>query len=350
MYNSYESYINSAFGDGVCELLDEPMYDYYREYAEYIVGLLNMQNKGDNKSNAFEFGYRDYPSVNGSSYCEDNVDKVQISRGVIERSYELFNNFITCIPDLKNFNKNNLSKGIKYVIQLGEKYGHTTYDLNVQIPKDKEQKEIAILLVSMAVKFVILHEIGHIYNGHTLYLNRIRDVGRDIGDLEMLTMDMDADAFAITRLVNEIISKFIEIEKGKKLYLVTYKYSLIQILSISIFGVLQLIYSDYKSAELTGKRQLPIEVRIVKALGCIKINIENLNLFGIDEEYVDECIWSSVGVIGNFYSTLYGEKDELDQFIKNINEYNINLDDDIRETWKQLRVNLIKYARCKLAE
>ncbi|WP_315110216.1 hypothetical protein [Clostridium intestinale] len=349
MSNDYKAFIRSIFGEGEYSYLDEPMYNYYRLYSEEIVNKLNEANKLENL-NKFEFSYKESPSVNAFSSCKNYMDKIQITRGVVERSYQLFNSFIVCFPDFKKFDENNSKIGVMFKFQMGEEYGHASYDLIVQIPLKKEQKEIAEILTTIAVKFTILHEIGHLYNGHIAYLNEMKERKIPVSDLEHLTMEMDADAFAITRIVEEIISQFINIKVGTGFYLINYEYDLIKIVAVSIFGVIQLIYSDYGDRKLAGTKQLPVEYRIANALGCIEGNIDRLKLPGIDRKYINECIYSCAVSLNQFYFAVYEKKKDINEFIKYFTEYNSNIDKDIKNTWKSLRVKLHNHARCRLAD
>ncbi len=56
------------------------------------------------------------------------------------------------------------------------------------------------LLFETAVKYIIYHELGHIYNGHIDYVIK----NHPIANLYRQAIEMDADSFAATRLIGQI--------------------------------------------------------------------------------------------------------------------------------------------------
>ncbi|WP_018306941.1 hypothetical protein [Desulfitobacterium hafniense] len=110
---------------------------------------------------------------------------------------------------------------------------------------------ISEYMAMCAIKFLIAHEIGHIFNGHTKYYKDVRNQikrieengGKDLTKLNQLyldlqTMEMDADAFAICRLIDEVIDLFIT--KDKILELLKTPSDVIKLLIYAIHGIFYL--------------------------------------------------------------------------------------------------------------
>lgn len=330
-----EEFIINIFGNGKYAYFTEEHYNYFKNYTLKFIEKINSNSNYNKK---FKFIYEDSISINGNAFSDDYLDRIIISRGIIEKSYSFFYNFLTAFPDLINFKKDNPNLGIKYKISEG--LGCVEYDVNIHIPKDKKQCIDAELMSMVAVTFCIFHEIGHIYNGHVGYLNEIKKNSSDLSDLERLTIEMDADAFAISRIIDEILLK--KITDGSNDI-----YKLVQIISYGLMGLILLIYDENGDLELFDKKQLALGYRLGNALECIEANIDRIGLsFFLDKSKLREKIYSSYKV-GKFYSMLYGKT--IEEFVSLINKGSKDIEGDIKSTWKKLRNNLSKYSIFELA-
>lgn len=76
------------------------------------------------------------------------------------------------------------------------------------------RRTLVNVLTIMAIEFIILHELGHIYNGHLEFdsVSRLRRMLLHEGNLESRTIEMDADAYATTRSFSKYLQQNIESE------------------------------------------------------------------------------------------------------------------------------------------
>lgn len=330
-----QEFMKSVFGNSKYVYFTQEHYDYFENYTLNFVENLNRK-LGYNKK--FEFLYEDSININGNSFSNDVYDKIIISRGIINKCYAFFFNFLTCFPDLKNFDKENQNLGIKY--KFSEKEGLVEYDEDMHIPLDSKQVECADLISEIAVKFCVFHELGHIYNGHLGYLNESEKINNQLSDLQILTLEMDAEAFAIARIIDEILFE----EKYYKSYDI---YKLVEIISFAVAGILLLVYKCNGNLDLYKKEQLPLGYRIGNALSCIESNMEIAGLLKfVDKNKLKESILSSYR-IQRFYSIINNKT--MEELVDSIYEGLEDIEENIKLTWKDIRKDLEKYALFKLA-
>ncbi|PFI17462.1 hypothetical protein [Bacillus cereus] len=156
---------------------------------------------------------------NACAIKQDDMYFIGINIGVVQVLEKLFNyimshpNLMTGIGDVSLEIKKEISSDY---IAINHNYLRlfTNYDVEVNAPIGKERKLCAKALYMYALEFLILHEYGHIVNGHMDYDYFRRRSGLSFmfelnscekNGLFTQTLEMDADSYAATRITQSII-------------------------------------------------------------------------------------------------------------------------------------------------
>lgn len=345
--------LKALFGDREFSIMDQSILDYYKKYAENLIVMLNtskfIEDKWINKFQ-FEFRYLPFYKINGESDNYNGVDIIGINEGVIDRSCELAYKIVSFFPDLRNFEFiRERFLGIKNSLCVEE----NLYNIIYYVPCKDEDKIISEFMAMFAIKFVILHEIGHLYNGHVEYLKKKLGVEKlsdykgehSIPDLDYRTIEMDADAFAISMLVNEIIC---DSEKYKELKKVLNdENEIYKILAYGINIVFLLMEKDY--GRNYNNRYLPLMDRRILALDCIITN-KSIIKGSINDESIRAIIYESFINVQNCFYTLESEsKENIEKFKDNILNHDHNGIDEVNKRWQFIRNELKNYTRLGLS-
>lgn len=165
---------------------------------------------------AFEFLIKDDKSINARSRCTNTIDYIELNIGVVELYFEYFtkvmrNDRIKCLKSLG-------VKGDDEVLATTSYEGVSFKEgkLNVFDSKiiDAQKTDLLDIFVS---RFILLHEFGHIFNGHCKFVSEKLELNAmsmyfDDQDgnyseekaLILRTLEMDADAFAATQSIRHI--------------------------------------------------------------------------------------------------------------------------------------------------
>lgn len=167
------------------------------------------------KNLKFEFVIKDSEKINGKSGCEADFDYIELNRGVIELYYNYFENVLNdrLLSQLKYFG---IDKSEDEMLKMSyEGIVWKNKEAHIYDSKVLDYKKI-YLLDTFVARFIVLHELGHIYNGHCtylaqnkeeyqadympLYMNAMQEKRKTEEEcLDIRTLEMDADAFAATQ-------------------------------------------------------------------------------------------------------------------------------------------------------
>jgi hypothetical protein len=210
-------------------------------------------------------------------------------------------------------------------------------------------------MAMIAIKFVIAHEIGHLYNGHCHYRAAINNntssafmlynKGKaDIPLNELHTLEIDADAFAMCRIIDMVVNSLFSDEL--LLSIINNKSDIFKMLGFSMHGLFRIIghEQDLKEGGFE-KSHPPFLIRLMEITDAGRIAISKLNK-DLEIDYQ------------NFYSGLSHCEQILQELLKKepftedqiANEVNIAYLERINVTWKALRLKLLPYTRTCLAE
>lgn len=175
-----------------------------------------------------EINIKDDMELGGKAWCKNNIDSIEINKGVIDNFFDYFYNltktrtegFLGMISSLVDEN------------EIDEvSYEGVIYDNNGRakiIDSKVIDLDLASLLNIFVSRFIFTHELGHLLNGHCRYLNSKRgdslqcipifhnDIDANTGDISALdwrTLEMDADAFAATDNCRNLILLYNNVEE-----------------------------------------------------------------------------------------------------------------------------------------
>ena len=201
------------FNTGFSEL---SFFSQYKNIAHNLYyGALSKDN---NTKPEYKIGYRFFydadKTLNARAVHKDNIDVIFLNVGALGNIYEcfytLFNNK-NVFPNIGDCKTATLKK-CKFFFDE-EKRQLVFFNG----PIDILRRDIADFLALFAIRFIIAHEVGHHLNGHVMYvkektgqfellmLNNLLD---KINPLNYKTLEMDADAFAITDCIDNLITNY----------------------------------------------------------------------------------------------------------------------------------------------
>lgn len=318
-------------------------FNYYKEYAE---SFWNTHTQDVKHCFPLEFKYEQNFSINGNVELYDEKAKIRINEGVLLRLYKSFYSILSIdhiIDTLSGTPDGSLQINNIYTFNDAS----PDYEYTFLLPINKERKIIAEVMAMFAIKFVILHELAHHLDGHVLYMKNyynnetlsIIRRAREERILDIQTLEMDADAFAISQLINETI----EFIQNDKLYTKHIKNpaNLYYIFMISIHILFLVLHNEHKDTDST---YLPELIRSFIGLDCAKVNLTYKATDIIDETEVSNLIKNSVLKANSLYNSVYGKIDFTS--LENYDEHHMQ---SLRNNWKTLRNSLFPYAIAQLA-
>lgn len=289
---------------------------------------------------------------NASANSEKKI--ISINKGVFKKIYEFYHSVLT---------KENprFIQMAKYPVEYVEDFA---FDEN-------EAKTLADFYVYLSLKFVFLHELGHIMNGHSAYLQSIipkhenfslnmnlkeGEVVKGITAHEYQMLEVDADSFAATNMLHALLKCYTmdrtHIDRFKSVIPTTHHLPLFSITANIISMSLQGIGAKRQPTELSKALYLPMRMRLheilrvyVKAytnygqLITLKETLELvrpfevlINQYLVETRYFDESIIS--------------EENNLEELSEEIQSHTKYLYNDI---WPKLRSKLTPFACIELA-
>lgn len=280
--------------------------EYYTKFAISI-----FENYDIVLPNKLEIEYINIFNINANVDCivrEDTVlDKINIHLGTIYKNYSTMYKLVSLCNVLKKekseFINNNPSERI--AIKLNYKFDEfQTYELPIILPNNSDIL-LADLMSMISIKFVILHELGHLYNGHValhkvstnakykeLYMT-FQGVDSSLTRIDYQTMEMDADAFAMTNLIDHIVEVW---NSNKNFFTYCPTFSDLMYLITFTLNILFLLIKDENSQIFSSKdtNQLDYEIRFSLLVGSLKTNLTNKYSNNITIEEFSNILDSSI--------------------------------------------------------
>jgi len=324
-------------------------YKYYKKYLQDIDNYIKSTSYSQYKTRKLNFRFINRFDVNGIAYVKNGEDFIKINEGSLYVIYGMFGDLIINGAFSKYTSIKEVADSRIYL----NNEGITEHEFNFKIPNDYNAKLLSEYLSMFAVKFIILHELGHHINGHLLYLEKYyginewytKQTNRNIPDLLIKTLEMDADAFAISQLVREFKEMVINDKKINALNIPNEVK--LGLLIFSLHNLFILLGEGFETQNYSNK-YMSIKSRYLHNISCLKTNLEiqyfefidNINFIDVTSYYLkmSETLYFKVFKINNQLI------DDLEQIIEEYNDF-----DEIKNTWNLIFDDLTKFARVPLS-
>ena len=278
-------------------------YDFYENFAQQLVRNLqpeyNPYNHKEVKKLNFKYCWN--INVNASSIENEYEDSITLNEGAVIKIYSFFYKLINSVPLFQ------LDVEIPPYVLIEnnatfDKNGHNSFNEKFVLSDNPILNNLAEYLSMFSIKYLIAHEVGHAFNGHSIYYNQVRRMIQESSGsqlrqcyLDLQTMEMDADAFASTRIMEEA---FLFYKSDiNKLHLA----NKVDIFKMPIYAIhcLYYIFRDYRTWEEFCEEHPPAFVRESMSLGAAKATLDNHSILFGNDFYIgdivklDECICSA---------------------------------------------------------
>ncbi len=348
------------FYNGFTEL---SFFNLNKKAAEEIYKKFDEQfNVKKNINYDFKFIYFNDDSVNASVDHDDNTDYVYVNVGTVGKIYATFYSLFTnskVFPEIGDVKKEFATINVDFKFDNEKKQLLFTGAPNCPV-----RRSVADFLSLVALRYVTTHELGHIFNGHAEYLNEKTGLftlsmfnnneESKFDNLDYKTIEMDADAAAMTRSVDNILSVY---EKFNSYYLSELfesKELLLKLWSFAIFSLF-LVFEDEYSSENDWKcsKYLPNMVRCIlnfdAALGYTKKFIE-IAEYKYDDNFYENfnsIIFNSIRDVEKYYNESFNTHHNIIKYIDKNTEA-IKYSQIVLNNWINVKPKLEKYTRTKL--
>lgn len=313
-------------------------------------------------SSSLEFKIKDDERINGRSWCEKDKDHIEINRGVIELYYSYFTKVMEQdrIDFLRTFYVGEEDDKLREISLEGISRKKGNYEIYDSKFIEDEQAQLLEIFVS---RFIILHELGHILNGHCkLSANKLNVKGikfiplyyyenekllSESDALDIRTMEMDADAFAATQSIVHLIFLYLNFDREVKINMnpqdIFYWWS---------FAVRShFLTCEDKFMDNTYYKKmthLPSNARWTLIYGSI-MNVIDGYKFKMESETFKILVTKGAIDAETKFNRIKHSYYNWEKEISNNVEY-INYSNEVNENWKRLKAELQKYARLPLFE
>lgn len=331
--------------------------DFYDKYTKYSVS---------SKECELRFYYENSNEINGSAqYDFDNqCDLLSINVGTLGELYKVFIVYM-CNPNV-----------LKHIGDSGKEEKIDTRDITYQFNEEERRlyfscepccdtrRKAALQLYMYAVRFIIEHELGHVFDGHTMYINdkdakfKFTLVGDQKSDnvtaLDINTLEMDADAVAISCVADGMIDMYERYEEINFIKgIIDNRNEIFKLFGFSLTTLFLILETEWRKSnnEWNEETGLPPITRLFVNLEAgsryIKEYLHNNNMDECAEEFI-KLIYS--GAIeaereyNNIFNTNYNILSDCNNTYKEVLEYYISLGNK----WEEIRLELNRFSRKQL--
>ncbi|GLI09304.1 hypothetical protein YDYSG_53360 [Paenibacillus tyrfis] len=364
--NNLSSVVTKLTGKSVFNTEYYSANSFFNIYIKYFNSIVNGFNSNPTSLNKhikrnFNFGYFEDLSFGGKAFINEETDFVYLNCGTIVYIHDLFLKLLanpTVFPEIGTPSIND------YIIHKEPEINNGENQIIFHNgPSDSLRQDLALFLSHLALTYVTLHELGHHYNGHMLYLNTVLNENSldmdnnssTLNPLDYQTLEMDADAFAATTSINFIFFNLPEYQKN------LFPPSLIQIIKESdilkywIFSIHSLFCflnkNNFNAENFADKKYLPLRIRQFLNFDIAYTTLASIigdNLPRKDYEFLLQN--TVVYTEEKFNQTFEKNMDELD-LLSSTSTTVLNHVTKINDHWKNsIKPKLEKFSRATLAE
>lgn len=343
------------------KLLEIDLINRVNSIYEYLQNLVKEYFPYKWYASSLEFEIKDSKEINGKSWCEKDKDHIEINRGVIELYYDYFAivmendkvNFLRCLNITKEDDE------LKKMSYEGVFYREGQVEVFDSKLVDDGKAKLLEIFVS---RFIVLHELGHVLNGHCkLLANKCNVTGLkyiplfyyeneklldEDSALDIRTLEMDADAFAATQSIYHVLFLYKNYESQVKIRMkphdVFYWWSF-AVRSHFLTCEDQFMDNNYYK-KMT---HLPSNARWTLIYTSTLEVIDFCDIIEQEKKMFKELITKgAIDAEVKFNCIKYSNYDWVNEIDNNI-QY-INYRNEVNTNWEKLKIQLQEYARLPL--
>lgn len=314
-------------------------YDYYQKFAKSLIECLQPINNEYNRKTTkqLNFNYFWDDCVNAGSIEIKDLDIIRVNEGTILKLYNLFYKLNTRMNIIELSSETKLRTELNTTIfYKNSKSDDEEIKSEMVLSDNSIINNVAEYMAMFAIKWIIAHEIGHAFNGHTKYYLEIRkkldgEVNEDTKEqlfLDLQTMEMDADTFAINRIIDVVMDLYKK--NDKILSILKNQKDLLKLVVFSIHGVFYL-FRDSDLYTSTKIEHPPTAIRECFVIDSMKEALLKNYKFKVDHQYLVK----DIGKIEKFICQVDGKNNEryiryIENFYSQINEYIKKIQDNFK--------------------
>lgn len=327
------------------------------------------ENTNTNKKSKLSFYYDSDTFFNAYTYTKGTNDYMCMYVGTILNAFAHIKSVFCSSSFLLNFGNPNFEKNnhVSGKFDITQKQLLFTAD-----PIDPIRQELSTYTALMMIRYIYGHELGHILNGHTSYISNLYAVPK----LEMIckkllsnfseklqeqyaldrrTLEMDADSFAASMSIDNIIMLYIQQNENPHFFnLLNDSCDIFTLWSFAIHSIFLLFEYHSASSYNSLSFYLPNEAREILSLSS-SLNALNdyikHNIFECSNTLYQKIIskiFDGINEAENYFNSIYYTNYH---FIQNTNNNPIysRFADEVLTHWNdKLYPRLKKYARVPL--
>lgn len=321
------------------------------------------------KKRELDFYYDEDLSFNACAYSNGKIDYMNMNVGTLIEIFSYMKTAFSnpsCFCFLGDVTKEK-GKNVRAFFEP-----HKRQLIFSGIPIDDDREHLSTIASLMALRFIYGHELGHLYNGHTEYIRTLYSVPnmqmivkKELAKinakqaqsyaLDRRTLEMDADAFAASISMVNIIMSYLQREKQKASFVwLKNPIEIFSLWSFSIHSIFLLFEYNAGSKYDKFSYYLPNEARgilvFTSALNVLESYIEHGMFMCNDEVYSEIKCQIANGIVEaeKFFNATYGTNyDFLKHTIEN-KEYVMYAEEVLKHWNDNLYGKLKKFARVPL--
>jgi hypothetical protein len=361
--------MSNIFNDG---FTNKSFLYIYKQITENLYDAAISAPSNKNKkynTKGLKFNYIEVDELNACVWIDDDYDNMRINTGTVSILYAFF---YTVFSNTSMFVKIGDANGESNNLVIGSFNPNNVSVCFSGAPKDENRRTIANLVSLMACRYVCMHELGHLLNGHSYLLNnlygtqQIEMILKNIAGLfkekvklkyalDRRTLEMDADSFAATNGINNIIEIYQAREETNFYFdLLENPFQIFELWTFAVHSIFMLFESYSSSSYDKTGFYLPNEAREMLNLSAAQKTIDVM----IDRGYFKCSITEKENIMNHFYKGIREAeiffnttfKTNYDFIGQGINDSRfIDYADEVLDHWnKNLRNKLEKYSRAIL--
>lgn len=336
-------------------------------YINAITASSNTNTKIQTKG--LLFNYSDDDRIGASASTENGYDNILMRTGTISRIFEYFLSVFSSkvmFPCIGN-------PLCESDVEIKAKFDYDKMQiLMTGYPNDKIRRLIAEFTSLLAIRYMMAHELGHILNGHTNFVSslyampkfdmiekynhfKLSDGSLTDYALDRRTLEMDADAFAASNGISNLISILNRPNDfAKILDCLENPLQIFELWTFAVHSLFMIMELEYPSNYSDKKFYLPNLARETLNLSAAKNSLEA----HISRGYY-KCNDKELSLISNYFNDGIGKAETFFNAYKHTsycfkNDFNndeivVKECDIVLKHWnKKLRPKLEKYSRAIL--